>query len=146
MRAKEVLLQAFFSRDSMIEEKVMNILAVSKCVNLISETVSIIPIKLYREEPDENQQKTGGVTDDIRCSLLNEDTKDTLDGVQFKQALVRDYLLDGNAYAYINKQRNSVNSLHYLDCRNVSVLKNSDPIFKDYNIMVNAQTYKPFEF
>lgn len=100
----------------------------------------MIPIKLYREEPEDSKQKTSEVPNDIRCSLLNEDTRDTLDGVQFKRALVRGNLLKGNAYVYINKHRNSVRSLHYVDCRNVSILKNSDPIFKDYNILVNRQT------
>lgn len=41
---------------------------------------------------------------DQRCDLFNEDTKDTLDGAQFKKALVRDYLLNGNTYVCLHKQ------------------------------------------
>ena len=66
--------------------------------------------------------------------------------MQFKRALVRDYLLEGNAYSYINKRRNSVKSIHYVDCKNVCITQNSDPIFKDYNISVYGKSYKPFEF
>ena len=33
-----------------------------------------------------------------------------------------------------------------MDCSNILITKNSDPIFKDYNISVQGQTYKPFEF
>jgi len=141
----DVLLSAILSQDSISCEQALNIPAVARCVNLISETVSMIPIKLYREDTADGKRKTVEVTDS-RCDLLNEDTKDTLDGAQFKKALVRDYLLNGNAYAYINKQRNSVKSLHYVDSKNVTINQNFDPIFKDYNILVHGQTYKPFEF
>ena len=141
----DVLLSAILSQDSISCEQALNIPAVARCVNLISETVSMIPIKLYREDTADGKRKTVEVTDS-RCDLLNEDTKDTLDGAQFKKALVRDYLLNGNAYAYINKQRNSVKSLHYVDSKNVAINQNFDPIFKDYNILVHGQTYKPFEF
>ena len=141
----DVLLSAILSQDSISCEQALNIPAVARCVNLISDTVSMIPIKLYREDTADGKRKTVEVTDS-RCDLLNEDTKDTLDGAQFKKALVRDYLLNGNAYAYINKQRNSVKSLHYVDSKNVTINQNFDPIFKDYNILVHGQTYKPFEF
>ena len=141
----DVLLSAILSQDSISCEQALNIPAVARCVNLISETVSMIPIKLYREDTADGKRKTVEVTDS-RCDLLNEDTKDTLDGAQFKKALVRDYLLNGNAYAYINKQRNSVKSLHYVDSKNITINQNFNPIFKDYNILVHGQTYKPFDF
>ncbi len=145
-QAEDVLLRSLLCGEEIDEKKALNIPAVVRCVNLISETVSMIPIKLYREEIIDGKRKTVEVPEDARCSLLNEDTKDTLDGAQLKKAMVRDYLLNGNAYAYINKRRNAVKSLNYVDCRNVLIMKNSDPIFKDYNISVQGQTYKPFEF
>ena len=78
--------------------------------------------------------------------MFNLDTKDTLCGVDFKRALVRDYLLFGSAYAYINKRRNTVKSLNYVCHENINIIENFDPIFKDYNILVRGQSYKPFEF
>ena len=142
----DVLLRSLLDGEKINRKKALNIPAVARCVNLISEIVSMIPIKLYREDVINGKRKTIEVTDDGRCSLLNEDTKDTLDGIQFKRALVRDYLLDGNAYAYINKQRNAIKSLHYVDCNDIFISKNYDPIFKDYNISVLGRVYKPFEF
>ena len=141
----DVLLSAILSQESISCEQSLNIPAVARCVNLISETVSMIPIKLYREEFTDGKRKTVEIADH-RCDLLNEDTKDTLDGAQFKKALVRDYLLNGSAYAYINKQRNSVKSLHYVDSKNITINQNFDPIFKDYNILIQGKSYKPFEF
>lgn len=141
----DLLLKSILSENAIGKTEALNIPAVAKCINLISDTVAMIPIKLYKEEFSNGKRKTVEI-EDSRCDLLNDDTKDTLDGVQFKKALVRDYLLDGNAYAYINKRRNLVKSLHYVDCDHVLINQNFDPIFKDYNIMVYGKTYKPYEF
>ena len=141
----DLLLKSILSENTIGKAEALNISAVARCVNLISDTVAMIPIKLYKEEMVNGKRKTVEI-EDSRCDLFNLDTKDTLDGVQFKRALVRDYLLDGNAYAYINKRRNLVKSLHYVDCDHVLINQNFDPIFKDYNIMVYGKTYKPYEF
>ena len=141
----DLLLKSILSENTIGKAEALNIPAVARCVNLISDTVAVIPIKLYKEEMVNGKRKTVEI-EDSRCDLFNYDTKDTLDGVQFKKALVRDYLLDGNAYAYINKRRNLVKSLHYVDCDHVLINQNFDPIFKDYNIMVYGKTYKPYEF
>ena len=141
----DLLLKSILSENTIGKAEALNISAVARCVNLISDTVAMIPIKLYKEEMVNGKRKTVEI-EDSRCDLFNYDTKDTLDGVQFKKALVRDYLLDGNAYAYINKRRNLVKSLHYVDCDHVLINQNFDPIFKDYNIMVYGKTYKPYEF
>lgn len=141
----DLLLKSILSENTIGKAEALNIPAVARCVNLISDTVAMIPIKLYKEEMVNGKRKTVEI-EDSRCDLFNLDTKDTLDGVQFKRALVRDYLLDGNAYAYINKRRNLVKSLHYVDCDHVLINQNFDPIFKDYNITVYGKTYKPYEF
>ncbi len=141
----DLLLKSILSENAIGEAEALNIPAVARCVNLISDTVSMIPIKLYKEEMVNGKRKTVEI-EDSRCDLFNLDTKDTFDGVQLKKALVRDYLLSGNAYAYINKRRNLVKSLHYVDCDHVLINQNFDPIFKDYNIMVYGKTYKPYEF
>ncbi len=141
----DLILKSFLNEDTICEHEVMNIPSVSKCVNLIADTVSMIPIKLYKEEFLDGKRKTVEVEDE-RCDLLNLDTKDTLDGVQFKRALVRDYLLFGGAYAYIKKRRNTVKSLNYVSFENVHIIENFDPIFKDYNILISRQSHKPFEF
>lgn len=144
-QSDDLILKSFLSEDTISEREAMNIPAVSKCVNLIADTVSMIPIKLYKEEFLNGKRKTVEVEDE-RCDLFNLDTKDTLDGVQFKRALVRDYLLFGGAYAYIKKRRNTVKSLNYVSFENVHIIENFDPIFKDYNILIGGQSYKPFEF
>lgn len=144
-QSEELVLKGFLNEDTISEREAMNIPSVSKCVNLIADTVSMILIKLYKEEFLNGKRKTVEI-EDSRCDLFNLDTKDTLGGVDFKRALVRDYLLFGNAYAYINKRRNIIKSLNYVSNENVCITGNFDPIFKDYNILVRGQSYKPFEF
>ncbi|KAF0822519.1 phage portal protein [Cytobacillus firmus] len=141
MTLEDILLRAGISTETVTKEQALNIPAVSAAVGLISDTVASLPIILYKEE-------SGKVTEvkDDRVSLLNDDTKDSLDGFQFKKALVEDYLLDGAGYAYINRERNKIKSLHYVSYNNVSVNINADPIFKNYDILVNGTTYSDYEF
>ena len=138
----EFLLKAFIVKDNIDREKALNIPTLYGCVELISNTISTLPIKLYKE----TDGKVAEIKDDIRLTLLNDDTGDTLDAFQFKKALIIDYLLEGNGYAYINKERGKFKSLHYVEERNVSINKNIDPIFKYYDISVNGEFYKPYEF
>ena len=77
---------------------------------------------------------------------MNDDTKDTLDGVQFKRAIVEDYLLDKGGYAYINKMRNTVKSLNYVEPSKIEIYHNEDPIFKSYHFTVNGEEYQDYDF
>ncbi|WP_347002909.1 phage portal protein [Enterocloster clostridioformis] len=139
---EDALLRASLSDDYMTRDQAMNVPAFAACVNKIAETVSTIPIRLYRLVDG----KLEAVEDDTRVRLLNDDTGDTLDGVQFKRALVRDYLMGKGGYAFINRTGNRIRSLHYVRESEVSFLFTSDPIFKDYDIMIQGTKYKPFEF
>lgn len=142
MTLEELLLSAGISTSALTKEQALNIPAVSACVGIISDTVASLPILLYQED----KGKVKEIKDDIRVSLLNDDTKDTLDSFQFKKAMIEDYLLSGAAYAYIKRDRNKVESLHYVDNRNLSVNINADPIFKKYEIIVNGAPHRDFEF
>lgn len=137
---EELLLQAGIS-GQVSKESALNIPALSSGVDIISDVVASLPIKLYKESNGKVEELI-----DKRVALINDETGDTLDGFQFKKALVTDFLLEGNGYAYINRRRNEVISLHYVEANQLSVLINSDPIFKDYNILVNGRTYLDYEF
>lgn len=142
MTLEELLLQAGILTDNITKKEALNIPSVSGCVELICNTVAILPIKLYEEK----NGKVEEIIADNRVSLLNDETGDTLDGFQFKKAIVEDYLLDGAGYAHINRERNKAKSLHYVDYSNLSVNIGVDPIFKSYDILVNGDTYRDFEF
>lgn len=140
-QVSDVLLRALLAGDTIDRQKAMTLPAVSGAVDFISGAIASMPVYLYRV-------KKGNVerVDDVRSTMLNGDTGDTLDGFQLKKAMVEDYLLDKGGYCYIERRRNDVTGLYYVATNNVSININSDPIHKDYDILVGADIYKPFEF
>ena len=120
----------------------MNIPSLAGCLNKIAGTVAAVPIKLYKREDDRITE----VTDDRRTILLNSETGDTLDAYQMKRAVVLDYFLGRGGYIYIDKVRNEVRSLRYVAEKNISFNQNPDVIFKDYDILVQGNTYRPYQF
>lgn len=140
--ADGVLLSALIGNTSISKKEALNIPTVKGCINFATNTVSMIPIKLYKEINGEIEE----VKNDIRVSLLNDDTGDTLNSVEFWRAVLVDYFMGKGGYAYINKDGNNFKSIHYVDETQLSIIKNNDPIFKDYGILVNAKEYKPYDF
>lgn len=139
---EEILLSVSTNTDSVTKDQALNIPSVAGCVDIITNTVAMLPIRLYKD----NNGKKETVQGDIRINLLNSDTYDKLNAFEFKKALIEDYLLEGSGYSYINKQRNNIKSLNYVENQRVTVSNNVDPIFKDYDINVNGKTYRDFEF
>lgn len=137
----DVLLRALLSGETITREKAMTIPAVSGAVDYISNTIASMPVKLYKYKNGKVEEM-----DDIRPRLLNGDTGDTLDGFQLKKAMVSDYLMGKGGYTFIDHDRNEVTALRYVEEKYIQVLKNTDPVYKQYVISVNAQNYKPWEF
>lgn len=139
------LLRATLTGDNVMTiERALQIPAVAACVRLISDTVSMVPFKLYKI--DQDAVKLQEVPEDPRVALVNTDPKDTLDATQLKRRLVRDYLLDKGGYVYIDRVGNKIRSLRYVEPGFVSFNWNADPIFKDYDILVNGRTFQPHQF
>lgn len=138
----EPLLRAWLSGENMTRAKAMQIPYVAGAINEIAKTVANIPIRLYRKEG----KKVIEIADDPRVFLLNEETGDTLDANQMKQAVVRDYYLGRGGYIYVNWDGLDVESLHYVFSEYVAIAPNTDVIFKDYAILIQGRTYFPAQF
>lgn len=138
----DVLLSALLSNEPISRDKALTLPTVSSAVDLISNCVASMPIKLYKIKKGRVEE----VTNDYRTTLLNKDTGDTLDAFQLKKAMVSDYLLGKGGYCYIKRKRNTVTGLYYVEDRNVSIITNTDPIFKSYSINVDAKQYEQFDF
>lgn len=136
------ILRAWLSGESIGREGAMNIPSLAGCLNKIAGTVAAVPIKMYKREADRITE----VTDDKRTILLNSETGDTLDAYQMKRAVVLDYFLGRGGYIYIDKVKNEVRSLRYVAEKNISFNQNPDVIFKDYDILVQGNTYRPYQF
>lgn len=138
----DVLLQALLNNEAITREKALTIPTVSGAVDFISNCVACMPVKLYKYK----QGKVEEVENDSRVKLLNGDTGDTLDAFQMKKAMVEDYLLGKGGYCYIQKSRNDVTGLYYVKDIYITAYPNYKPIFKDFYILVEGETYKPYEF
>ena len=138
----DVLLQALLNGDTITREKALTLPAVAGSVDFLCNMVACMPVKLYKYKKGKIEE----VTNDKRVTCLNSDTGDTLDAFQLKKALVEDYLLGKGGYAYISKSKNDVMAIKYVEERNVSIMKNADPINKSYTILVNGKTYQPYQF
>ena len=145
-KCDDVLLRAMLGGFTITREDALAIPKVSGCVDLICNTFAQIPFKLYKESTKDGKKVTEEVTNDERVSIINDDTRDKLDGFQFKKALCEDYLLGKGGYAFIGKVGNKFNALYYVPCDRVSVQKNEKAIYKDFSLMVDGDTYKDYQF
>ena len=141
----DVLLRAVLNGMSIYREDALAIPAVESCVDFICNTFAQIPFKLYREKVKDGKRVTEEVTDE-RVAIINDDTRDTLDGFQFKKAICEDYLLGKGGYAYIGRTGNKFNALYYVPCDKVMVQKNEKAIYKDYTLMVDGDIYRDYQF
>ena len=147
LETRELTLNDLFVSSSAKEitinrENALEIPVVKSCVNLISNTICSLPVKLYKEQDG----KVFEVINDNRIKLLNSETGDLLDSYQMKEQMILDYLLYGQAYSYINKQKNNVISLHHVEKSFVIPMANTNPIFKDANLNIGGKSYEPWEF
>jgi HK97 family phage portal protein len=124
------------------KDQAMQVPSLNGAINLISNTVASLPIKLYKKEGDE----ITCMDKDPRVKMLNVSTGDLLDGFQMKKALVEDMLIYGAGYMFINRQRNNVASLNYVSNPQVGIaLLNPDPIFKSYEFIIYGAIYKDYQ-
>lgn len=123
------------------KREALNIPAVASAVDFIAGTISTLPVKMYRKEYGQIRE----MEDDYRCRLLNRETGDVLDAVQFKKALVTDYILEGAGYAYIERSGNHIDGIYYVDNSAVSPCRNMDPIHKQVEFLINGRRYEDFE-
>jgi HK97 family phage portal protein len=138
----DVLLKALINNEAITREKAMTIPAVSGAVDFISGSIACMPVKLYKYENGTVVEQKG----DRRCKLLNSDTGDTLDAFQMKKAIVEDYLMGKGGYAYIQRSRNDVTGIFYVQDIYVVIMKMYYPIFKQFWIDVEGARYEPYEF
>ena len=133
----DVLLKALLGGEQITREKAMTLPAVSSAVSLISNIIATMPVKLYKRK----QGIISEVERDPRVSFLNGNTGDTVNAFQLKTKLVEDYLLDKGGYAVIERRRNDVTGVYYVEPSRVTVYKNADPVHKYVRFQINTKYY-----
>lgn len=139
------ILQAIFKDETVDRTTALEIPIINSSVDLICNTFAMIPFQLYETKEINEKKETKEVEDD-RVRIINDDTNDTLDGFQFKKAICEDYLLGKGGYAFVKTQGNRFNGLYYVEDTNITVQKNTDPIFKNVEFLVNGNTYYHYQF
>lgn len=137
----DVLLTTLLQGDKITREQALTIPAVNANIDFISNCIASMPVKLFKYK----QGRVEEVKNDSRTRLLNTDTGDTLDAYQMKKALVTDYYF-GGGYCYIERSRNEVTGLYYVENSYIVINYNFMPIYKNYIIYVGKDSYKPYEF
>ena len=139
------LLYALVGSVDMNAEKALEIPAFSMAVDFIANTVAMLPVKLFREVP--NEKTTEEITEDERLFLLNDEANPIMGAAASRAAQIRDMLIHGSSFLYIDRDwRGRVRSLRYVKKSDVSVVSNADPIFRDFNILIGGRTFPPFNF
>lgn len=146
----DVLLEALLRGETITREKVMTLPCVNGAVDFISNCIASMPVKLYKVKDGKVKE-----IEDPRVTMLNGDTKDTLDGWQMKKACIQDTMLGKGGYIYIKRSRNDVTGLYYVEDKYITIMKVYEPIFKQYQIFVGGYekgnekqygTFEPYEF
>lgn len=137
----DVLLQALLRNETITREKAMTLPALNGAVDFIASSIASMPVKLYKRKDKEVVE----VFDD-RVQMLNGDTGDKLDAFQMKKAMIEDYLLGKGGYCFVQKNGNDVTGLFYVEDRYIEIMKVYQPIYKDYQILVMGEQYKPHQF
>ena len=137
------------------EKTVLSIPTAAACVDLISGSVAQLPIYLYREDAVTGEVEK--ILDDRRVFLLNNEPNEHLSGYDYKKQMVKDFLVHGKTYTYLDKVGNDVENLYPLPVENIEVKKyikgkgcnyTADVVYKINHQDADSaieEVYKPYE-
>lgn len=109
-----------FAVNTITEDNVLKIPSAKACIDIISDTVASLPIKLYKEHKDGSVEP---ILIDNRLKLLNEESNDFTKGHDLKKHMAKDYVLHGASYVAKVEAGNKILELHPLNARSIVVNK-----------------------
>lgn len=121
----------------------MQIPEVARCVHMVAQAAASLPVKMYRK----SEKGVEEISDDPRLDMLCGETGDTIPGSYMRYLWVRDLLLTGAAYGFIEREGGVPTRVFYVAPENVGVLVNNDDVIhKSYRFSVRGKVCYPFEF
>lgn len=128
----------FASATDLAGRAAMQLSVVYRCVDLISNSVAQLPIRIYDREKR--------LVDGALSYVINERPNSTINRYNFVKLLVSSMLLRGNAFAVIERDmRGEVVALRYVDSDNVTikiVVGEEDGLTRDVFYVINGQAYE----
>lgn len=107
------------SGESVSKEQALRVAAVWSCVRVLSETIASLPISQY--EKDEDGKKRVKVDSPLN-TLVGEQPSPLFNSFMFFERMLVDLSLDGNFYAYIERNNGGFPvGLHPIKCNDVDV-------------------------
>lgn len=94
------------------EDIALKISALNNGLSLISETLASLPIYKYHRLEDGSKVR---VSDDRLHYLLNVACNQSTSSFNMKDTFIRQAILEGNGYLYIQRKGNSISSLHLVE-------------------------------
>lgn len=129
---------------SVDEETALKTSAVFACVKVLAETVASLPLVLYDEKVDGNKEKA---KQHPLYWVLHDIPNDEMTSFSFREMMMENLLLWGNAYALIqrDKKTGKIKGLYPLKAKNMTVERDAvtDKIKYIYTNGVKSATYKP---
>lgn len=100
------------------ENTAKKIIALNSGINLIGNSISTLPIYLYKRDKSGERIKV----DDDRNYLLNASPSDTTVAMNLKFNIIKNLILKGNSFIYIKKDRmGKIIALEYIDNSTISI-------------------------
>lgn len=120
-----VVLSELFSTSRVYinEETIYSIPAVVEALDLICGSISQLPIYMYKEDINGQVERVRGHRLE---KVLNEENNDLEYAANYKAQMIKDLLLYGNHYSYIERNALRVNGLSRINPRNISIKKLAD--------------------
>ena len=138
---------SFYGVTTAHEDDIVRIPTVQAILEIIAGTIAQLPVYLYKDNGDGSIERV----EDHREYLLNNEPNSMQTAYNFKKNIVKDYLLHGGSYSYIESVRNEVTGLYNLESKNLTVklYKKRGYRVEDADIILNGECgqeiFKPHE-
>lgn len=136
-----------FGSNNKVNNQYMQIPSFARAHNLIVSSIASLPIYLYQENENGDIKRVRG---DFREKLLNEQPNDFQTSYNFKEKIISDLLLKGEALAFINRRGLKIQDLHNVDIFNIKNYVDEKGVIVDkvvnytLNNKTNEDTYFNF--
>lgn len=127
------MVQGYVSgRKALTEKEILSIPAASASIDIISNAVSNLPLKLVRNVDTKEGKE---YIEDYRTDMLNEHPNHTLNGANFKKRMIKDLLLFGSSKNYVKYNNDgTIAGIYPLDMEKITTTVYSDNGYEFYGI------------
>lgn len=117
-------------------DSVMNLSPICSSVEMISSLIASLEFKLYKKL---TKNKLEEIIDDKRLFYLNKEANYFTNANTLKKNIVKDMILNGISFVNIDRFKNDVIGLYYVESKNVVCTQETKAIPKNIKITIQGQ-------